>query len=253
MVIGINHYEQEAARYFREEMGATKIMNAGEFKCKACGRCCTEEPEIPLTFTDIFRISKHLGMTPEAFYNKYLTLIDAGICVDYKPEKGKHGFGFKMDLAGGHSCPFMVDHKCSIHAVKPLICKVYPYNDIRLFRGDAVKSLVTLHKDCSIIDLADDQYIILDLEAIYQLHLGILMMAEYTEAFGNKFIPRAVDNLYHKEMAMAKNRKHAADRDELVRDEFLDMMDFVERVRIREADGKKLFEKRIMFPDGGQQ
>lgn len=249
MVIGINVYEQEAARILQEVFGATKITTPGEFRCKACGRCCTEERDIPLNMTDVFRIAKHLRMTPEAFYNKYLHFIENEF-IDDKPDKEYYMFGFRMDLGDERSCPFMVDRKCSIHEVKPITCKIYPYTDLRLFRGDAVKRIVTLHKDCSILDMDDDLYIVPDLDALYRRQLGVIMMGKYVDRAGLVFNPRVADNIYHQEMALIQNKKHADLRAESAEDALVDFMKYVNVVRQADLTGrsKEFFSKRFMYP-----
>jgi Fe-S-cluster containining protein len=83
-----------------------------EVDCLSCGNCCKQ---MTPTFkkADVLRISEHLGMTPDAFRTKWLTLDD----------EGKDWINKKQP------CQFldMKTNMCSIYAVRPADCAGFPY------------------------------------------------------------------------------------------------------------------------------
>jgi Fe-S-cluster containining protein len=87
-----------------------------EIDCLGCANCCkTMTPTY--THKDIRRISAHLGMTKEAFFDKWLEVRDDGdICNRFNP------------------CQFLgKDNKCSIYAVRPDDCSGFPHHVKRDF------------------------------------------------------------------------------------------------------------------------
>ncbi len=84
-----------------------------EIDCLSCANCCkTMSPTY--TTEDIKRISKHLGMTPKAFKDKWL----------YKDKIGDW-----MNVK--QPCQFLnlTDNKCSIYEVRPADCAGFPHHD----------------------------------------------------------------------------------------------------------------------------
>ena len=83
-----------------------------EVDCLSCGNCCRS---MTPTFkrSDIIRISEHLGMTPQAFREKWLTLDDEGKDLINKKQP----------------CQFLnlSNNMCSIYAVRPADCAGFPY------------------------------------------------------------------------------------------------------------------------------
>lgn len=84
-----------------------------DMDCLACANCCkTMSP----TFTteDVKRISKHVGMSAQAFRDKYLYF-----------EKGDKDWMNKQQ-----PCQFLnlTDNKCSIYEVRPSDCSGFPHH-----------------------------------------------------------------------------------------------------------------------------
>jgi Fe-S-cluster containining protein len=218
---------------FFQERGAVRFARAGDMPCKGCGRCCKEEPRIGLFPSDVCRISKALKVTLAEFNDRYLDgIVNIGTVRDEKGNKisDSNAFGFKLD----NGCPFLVNDKCSIHAFKPIICKAYPNMVMRTFRGDILKSFVQLHEGCSLRELEDDVYILPDVDIYTKLAFGVRVMQIYVERAGSAFDPRLVDNLYHKELAMLKNREM---RSEAEHDMDEDVVRFAKSVEAAEAKG----------------
>lgn len=216
--------------------GASRFIEAGNMPCKGCGRCCREEPRIGLFPSDVYRISKALGMTLSGFNDRYLAgIVSIGSVRDEKGNTKYDSSAFGLKLRNG--CPFLADDKCGIHAFKPIICRAYPNMVMRTFRGDILKSFVKLHEDCSLRDLKDDLYILPDADIYTRLAFGVKVMQIYVERAGDAFDARLVDNLAHREMAWLKNlvmvREAEEDMDE-------DVLRFVKSVEAAEAKGNKI-------------
>ena len=83
------------------------------FECqKGCINCCTQKGHIFLNEDDITRIAAHLHLERLEFEKRYI-------------HRGKQGPRFR--LAHSQPCFFIVEGGCSIHEVKPLQCKAFPY------------------------------------------------------------------------------------------------------------------------------
>lgn len=83
-----------------------------EVDCLSCANCCkTMTPTF--TNTDVKRISRHLGMTEQAFRDKWL----------YYDKKEGDWMNKKQP------CQFLnlVDNKCSIYEVRPKDCAGFPH------------------------------------------------------------------------------------------------------------------------------
>jgi Fe-S-cluster containining protein len=89
----------------------------GRIDCTRCANCCkTMQPG--LTDEDIERISKHLGLSPEAFTADYL---------EPDPEEG----GRRIKAA---PCPFLgADDRCTIYGVRSEACREFPHTDKKGF------------------------------------------------------------------------------------------------------------------------
>lgn len=89
------------------------------FWCTACGKCCCNSEGIILSPSDIFRGSKYLGLTPEAFTKQYCFMF-VGMYT--------HLPLFTVKTEGRQKrCVFLDDrNKCRIHHAKPGVCEIYP-------------------------------------------------------------------------------------------------------------------------------
>jgi len=93
-----------------------------DFRCTACGKCCTCFNEIDgvLVFrSEIEHLSRHLNLSGSEFIDAYLEEIS-----DHTPEIA----AYQMRHNDG-VCVFLDSSKqhCTIHDFKPLQCKLGPY------------------------------------------------------------------------------------------------------------------------------
>lgn len=82
------------------------------FTCRpGCVNCCAQPGEVWLTEEDRDRIAAHLGLSAEAFLERY--------CED--------DGDLRLTIPSSHSCHFLLQNGCSIHDVKPVQCRTYPF------------------------------------------------------------------------------------------------------------------------------
>jgi len=78
------------------------------YHCGACGRCCHGK-RIPLGPYDILRLARHLGLKTGEFLQRY----------------AEHA-GPWLRATGDGACVFLDAGCCTVHADRPLACRVYP-------------------------------------------------------------------------------------------------------------------------------
>jgi Fe-S-cluster containining protein len=88
-------------------------MNGFRFECQpGCSACCDMEGEVYLTEQDLVRIAEHLAMQPADFEQKYV----------HKTARSR-----RLRKPADRQCLFHRDNRCSIHAVKPVQCRAFPF------------------------------------------------------------------------------------------------------------------------------
>lgn len=93
-----------------------------KFKCRACGKCCKNREDILFTPRDIYRIAKYLGKKTEEIIHTY--------CDCYIGEDSKIPIVRLVPKGPNKACPFLRDKRCGIHAVKPVVCALFPVGRI---------------------------------------------------------------------------------------------------------------------------
>jgi len=88
-------------------------MTGMRFACQpGCTNCCTQQGFVYLTETDVSRIAGHLGMRPAEFERRYVYRTSNKI---------------RLRVPRHAQCHFLEEGGCSIHAVKPVQCRVIPF------------------------------------------------------------------------------------------------------------------------------
>ena len=83
------------------------------FECQpGCVACCTQRGEVYLTEPDLKRIAERLELTPKKFEKRFA--------------KREHG-DLLLTTPEDTDCHFLEDGGCSIHEVKPLQCRTFPF------------------------------------------------------------------------------------------------------------------------------
>jgi uncharacterized protein len=111
-------------------------MTTVQFQCKQCGSCCKSDSMIPLTLDDVFRIADFLDLEPDEFFIRYCTEVGIGNSVPMAYLRRDNG------------CPFLEDGLCSVHFVKPLLCKYMPstiFGSLPYLRGKMPPSCAIQH------------------------------------------------------------------------------------------------------------
>lgn len=95
-----------------EDMSLNKIKMSDFFDCTQCGDCCTGHGGTYVDEKKIAEIADFLEITPEKVKSDYLTLSSEQ---RYMIASGKNG-----------KCVFFKEN-CSIHPVKPRMCREWPF------------------------------------------------------------------------------------------------------------------------------
>jgi Fe-S-cluster containining protein len=88
-----------------------KNAESSPFSCTQCGECCIGYGGTFVTDQDIARISAYIGVDPDGFVEKFCSL--------------SGGRAVLAQQDDGH-CMFW-DKGCTIHPVKPRMCRKWPY------------------------------------------------------------------------------------------------------------------------------
>ena len=92
-------------------MPSDTIHAGALFKCRKCGECCKGYGGTYLTDNDIKAISRHIGTDPKRFVDQFCNLSGN------RPVLAQRKDGY---------CIFW-DRLCTIHPVKPLMCRKWPF------------------------------------------------------------------------------------------------------------------------------
>ena len=88
-------------------------MEGLRFACQpGCTACCEVEGQVHITQEDLQRIASYLGMTPADFEQQYVFRTRYLL----RLRKPRHA-----------QCHFLKDGGCSIHSVKPVQCRLFPF------------------------------------------------------------------------------------------------------------------------------
>ena len=88
-------------------------MHALRFQCQpGCTNCCRQQGFVYLTETDLVRIAEYVGLSAAEFERRYV----------YRTKRR-----LRLRVPRLSQCHFLLDNGCSIHAVKPAQCRIFPY------------------------------------------------------------------------------------------------------------------------------
>ncbi|MCX7975166.1 MAG: YkgJ family cysteine cluster protein [Candidatus Aminicenantes bacterium] len=102
------------------------------FTCFRCGTCCYHR-QIKLNSFEIERMTRFLSLPPEEFIARFL----------------EPTFKSFLKNKDDGACIFLDGVKCSIHQVRPLVCRLYPLGLLFGPEGQERWGLMPLHPDCS--------------------------------------------------------------------------------------------------------
>ena len=115
------------------------IDDSFSFHCTQCGKCCIHREDILLNAKDLYKIAKHLKLSPEQVIAQY--------CEVYIGDSSRLPVVRLNPRGAVHRCPFLKNQKCSIHQVKPVVCAMFPLGRaIRIQLDQQVKTEMTTSK-----------------------------------------------------------------------------------------------------------
>jgi Fe-S-cluster containining protein len=84
------------------------------FECQpGCTECCRQKGFVYLTEDDLKRMAAFIGLSATAFERKYV----------YRTARRMR---LRVPRDGG-TCPFLEEGGCSVHPVKPVQCRIFPF------------------------------------------------------------------------------------------------------------------------------
>jgi Fe-S-cluster containining protein len=155
-------------------------------ECKRCGTCCKRQNGIVVSLHDVFCMADKLKLTPKNFIRQY--------CRDSQTyDVFGHGMfpGISIVTKKG-ICPFFREGTgCSIHEVKPQVCRLYPFNTLHVTRASLLKMTRLKddvhYKGCYIFDLPDNAIVPPDFRELAVYHVHITVTREYYARYGGKW------------------------------------------------------------------
>lgn len=88
-------------------------MTALRFQCQSgCTKCCDQPGFVYLTENDLTQIAEYVGMAPADFERRYVY-------------RTKHLL--RLRVPREQQCVFLGETGCTIHAVKPVQCRTFPF------------------------------------------------------------------------------------------------------------------------------
>lgn len=237
---------QDDMREMADQLGLTADdvarparLGAVRAECNRCGTCCRTQNGIVISLHDAFSIAERLGLTSKNFLRQY--------CRDSRTyDVFGHGMfpGISIATKKG-TCPFFrEDTGCVIHDVKPLVCRLYPFNTLHVTRASLLK--MTRLKDdvhskgCYIFDLPDNAIVPPDFEALAVYHVHMTVTREYYARYGGRWHEDLARAAMRNGELLAANKKIVADYAAQMREAF-DELDRKNAVMLAEAlEGKQL-------------
>lgn len=172
--------------------GLQDMVRAGCSDCKGCSACCRDMGNsIILDPLDIYRLTKGLGKTFEELLQDTIELhtVDGIVLPNLKmTEEGK-------------CCPFLNEEgRCSIHALRPGLCRIFPLG--RHYDGTSFQYFFQIHEckkepktKVKVRKWIDTPEAEKNGQYIADWHYFLKAMQEYAEASGEDDLIRTL-NLY---------------------------------------------------------
>ncbi len=97
-----------------------ELSDRVRFRCKRCAECCRHvEGSVVIESLDAFRISKHLKIGIEEFYDKYTDM--------FILEDTIYPIFALKTTGKDKECIFLKGKRCTIQDAKPRTCRMYPF------------------------------------------------------------------------------------------------------------------------------
>ncbi len=167
---------------------ASSVLTYDAFVCKKCGVCCKKQKVVLLTIYDIFRISKHLGVSPNDFFKRYCT----------RSAKFNSGDVKRFYLKADGGCPFLKDNLCSIQEVKPVVCARNPFYYLEASLA-AYKVFGIIEDECCINEYPYDTMAKGDNESLIDMDILVKETDDYIDRY-KRFDEKTAALFYEKSL-----------------------------------------------------
>jgi hypothetical protein len=174
---------------------ASSVLTYDAFVCKKCGVCCKKQKVVLMTVYDIFRVSRHLGMSSNDFFKRYCT----------KSAKFNSDGLKRFYLRADGGCPFLKGNLCSVQDIKPVVCARNPFYYIEASLA-AYKVFGILEDECHINEYPYDTIAKGDNERLIDMDILVKATDEYIARYG-RFDEKTAAPYYEKSLSGLKDPK----------------------------------------------
>ena len=120
------------------------------FKCLNCEDSCCSKKTVALTHKDLIRIGSYIENNVFDYVVFIPELQGSGVV------KGDKYNGVMVLKRENNDCVFLKDNKCQIHPVRPLACRMYPYNPIFIEYLNGFKMIIKNDSECPGVGQGDE-------------------------------------------------------------------------------------------------
>lgn len=110
------------------DVAKVKLSTHLSYRCTLCGDCCRHvEGSVVMESIDVFRLARHFRETNQSVKTMVEFLNTYTDSFQFSEELAYPVFALKT-VGQDQSCIFLKDNRCSIQAVKPRTCRLYPFS-----------------------------------------------------------------------------------------------------------------------------
>jgi len=121
--------------------GPLDIIEGRRFSCTQCGNCCIKDGLVYVTEQEIVAMAAHLDIEVHTFWENY------GVHYDKRSDQPV------LEAKDGRGCPLLTpERQCSVHPVKPLQCRSFPFWEDLIADKD---EWAHAREDCPGMDIKD--------------------------------------------------------------------------------------------------
>lgn len=231
---------EEFVKHITKTCGDVHIFESADIPCKGCGECCSRG-YLAIVLSDVFRIAKHLGMSPAEFVDRHCNYATITRTEMDGKKVSERALGFKLD--GG--CQFRAEAGCSIYEARPIMCRLYPFASFSIVRGDALAHRTASFPECGTGGFVDKSlYLLHDADGIIDYEIGADCMKEYMDRNGDgPFDARLADNFYRREIMRCRNPQARAQR---IQEGLAESETLLKLLRKADESGENLFSEESL-------
>ena len=111
------------------------------FSCNRCGICCRDTLEKKRHVLLLCAEAEHIAR-----------FVGKRVCDFAERVEGREPYVYEMRNGHGGKCVFLVDNRCAVYELRPLVCRFYPFE---LASGEGEKFRFTATRECPCVSPGD--------------------------------------------------------------------------------------------------